>query len=143
MAHLQWKKSQIPVWSSIKKFYSIQTTLRPDIVLWSAEDKKIIIIELTVPWEEGCDEAHERKSSKYWELKEACQDRGWKTWLFPVEVGCRGFPARSVWTMLKAIGICGATRKRAVRTLGETAEKASCWIWQLRDIKEWKSHNTQ
>ena len=121
----------------------IQTTLRPDIVLWSAEDKKIIIIELTVPWEEGCDEAHERKSSKYWELKEACQDRGWKTWLFPVEVGCRGFPARSVWTMLKAIGICGATRKRAVRTFGETAEKASCWIWQLRYIKEWKSHNTQ
>ena len=45
--------------------------------------------------------------------------------------------------MLKAIGICGATRKRAVRTLGETAEKASCWIWQLWDIKEWKSHNTQ
>ena len=36
----------------------IQTTLHPDIVLWSAEDK-IIIIELTVPWEEGCDKAHE------------------------------------------------------------------------------------
>ena len=35
------------------------------------------------------------------------------------------------------------TRKRAVRTLGETAEKASCWIWQLGDIKEWKPHNTQ
>ena len=45
---------------------------------------------VAVPWEEGCDETHERKSSKYWELKEACQDRGWKTWLFPVEVGCRG-----------------------------------------------------
>ena len=65
----------------------IQSTLRPDIVLWSTEDKTIIIIEITVPWEEDCDEAHERKSSKYWELKEACQDRGWKTWLFPVEVG--------------------------------------------------------
>ena len=57
----------------------IQTTLRPDIVLRSAEDKTIIIIELTVPLEEGCDEVHERRSSKYWKLKEACQDRGWKT----------------------------------------------------------------
>ena len=48
-----------------------------DIVLWFAEDKKIIIIiELIVSWEEDCDEAHEQKSSKYWELKEACQDRG-------------------------------------------------------------------
>ena len=121
----------------------IQTTQRPDIVLWSAEDKKIIIIELTVPWEEGCNEAHERKSSKYWELKEACQVRGWKTWLFPVEVGCRGFPARSVWALLKAIGLRGNTRKRAVRSLGEEAEKASSWIWHLRDIKEWKSHDTQ
>ena len=27
----------------------IQTTLPPDIVLWSAEDKKIIIMELRVP----------------------------------------------------------------------------------------------
>ena len=121
----------------------IQTTQRPDIVLWSVEDKKIIIIELTVPWEEGCDEAHERKSSKYLELKEECQVRGWKTWLFPVEVGCRGFPARSVWALLKAIGLRGNTRKRAVRSLGEEAEKASSWIWHLRDIREWKSHDTQ
>ena len=67
--------------------------------------------EQTVPCEKGCDEAQERKSSKYWELKETCQDRGWKTWLFPVEVGCGGFPVSSVWTMLKAIGICDAIGK--------------------------------
>lgn len=29
----------------------VQTTLRPDVVLWSEEAKKIIFIELTVPWE--------------------------------------------------------------------------------------------
>ena len=31
----------------------IQTTLRPDIVLWSKTGKKLIVIELTVPWEKG------------------------------------------------------------------------------------------
>ena len=37
----------------------VQTSLRPDIVIWSEEAKKI---ELTVPWEDGCSEAHERKA---------------------------------------------------------------------------------
>lgn len=36
----------------------VQTTLRPDVVLWSEEAKKIIT-ELTVLWEEGCNEAFE------------------------------------------------------------------------------------
>ena len=38
----------------------VHTALRPHIVLWSSKDQKVILVELTVPWEEGCDEAHER-----------------------------------------------------------------------------------
>ena len=41
-----------------------QTTLRPDVVMWSAAAKKVLIIELTVPWEEGIPVAHEFKLSK-------------------------------------------------------------------------------
>src|SRR4029434_2946241 len=38
----------------------VQTSLRPDMVIWSEEAKKIILIELTVPWEEGCgEESHQ------------------------------------------------------------------------------------
>jgi len=44
-----------------------QTTVRPDVVLWSEKAKKIILIELTVLWEEGCDQAFERESAKYQE----------------------------------------------------------------------------
>ena len=33
-----------------------QTTLRPDIVLWSKTGKKLIVIALTVPWETRCEE---------------------------------------------------------------------------------------
>lgn len=43
----------------------IQTTLRPDAVLFSTVGKKIILVELTVLWEEGCEEAFERKSESY------------------------------------------------------------------------------
>ncbi|XP_053380041.1 uncharacterized protein LOC128548701 [Mercenaria mercenaria] len=71
----------------------VQTNLRPDIVIWSRKDKRLVMIELTVPWETRCDEVYERKRAKYTELQEQCKERGWKTWLFPVEIGSRGFPA--------------------------------------------------
>ena len=41
------------------------TIIRPDMVLWSRHAKTIIAIELTVPCEEDCNEAHHRKSLKY------------------------------------------------------------------------------
>lgn len=30
----------------------VDTALRPDIVMWSTAAKRVLIIELTVPWEE-------------------------------------------------------------------------------------------
>ncbi|VDI43607.1 switch-associated protein 70 [Mytilus galloprovincialis] len=116
----------------------VQTTLRPDIVVWSQPSKMIVAIELTVPWEERCEEAYQRKKEKYTELMTTCRERGWKAWLFPVEVGCRGFPAQSVWRMLQAMGIVGKARKTAVRQLGEAAERSSCWLWHRRDDLSWK-----
>nr|XP_055073061.1 uncharacterized protein LOC129453022 [Misgurnus anguillicaudatus] len=52
--------------------------------------RKIIMIELTVPWEDGCKEAYERKATKYQDLVEQCRAKGWQTWPFLVEVWCRG-----------------------------------------------------
>ena len=51
------------------------TNLRPDIVLWSQTKKTVVLIELTVPYEERVDEAHERKQFKYQELVEQCQEK--------------------------------------------------------------------
>lgn len=42
----------------------VQTPRRPYVVLWSEEARKIILIELMVPWEDGCEEAYERKATK-------------------------------------------------------------------------------
>ena len=116
----------------------VQTTLRPDIVLWSTKDQKIILVELTVPWEEGCEVAHERKAGKYQQLAQDCRDRGWQAGVFPVEIGCRGFPARSAWSFLSAIGMDEQSKKQAARRMGEEAERASCWIWSKREEECWK-----
>ncbi|KAH3689647.1 hypothetical protein DPMN_194664 [Dreissena polymorpha] len=49
--------------------------------------------------EERIEEAYELKKAKYQDLADVYRDRGWRTWIFTVEVGCRGFPSQSVWTM--------------------------------------------
>ena len=89
----------------------VQTTLRPDIVPWSKTGKKLIVIELTVPWETRCEEAYERKKAKYTELLDRCKEKGWRTWLFPVEVGVRGFCSQSVCRLMTAVGTSGRDKE--------------------------------
>jgi len=78
----------------------VETTLRPDVVLWSSSRKKLVIVELTVPWKTRCLSAHERKREKYDDMISECCREGW-AWNFPVEVGCREFPTRSAGGCMK------------------------------------------
>lgn len=95
------------------------------MVLWSEEAKKVILIKLTVPWEEGCEQAYERKSVKYQDLLHDCRGKRWQAWLFPVKVSCR--------KMLTTIGLTGKERKMATHRIGEAAERASGWLWSRRE----------
>ena len=52
------------------------TIQRPNIGIWSPNDRKLVMVELTVPWETICEEAYERKMVKYADLKEQCRRRG-------------------------------------------------------------------
>ena len=116
----------------------VQTTQRPDIIIWSQKNKCLAMIELTVPWETRCEEASERKTAKYTDLLRQCKEQGWHSWLFPVEVGARGFPARTLWKLFTAFGVTGRERKTAVNRLGNAAERASRWLWLRREEKSWK-----
>ncbi|XP_052224110.1 uncharacterized protein LOC127839765 [Dreissena polymorpha] len=114
------------------------TTLRPDIVLWSKTAKRVILVELTVPWEERIDVAYELMKAKYQDLADVCRERGWKTWIFPVEIGCRGFPSQSVWKMFGALGAEGRVRKTTIHALDKTDERSSSWLWLRRSEPNWK-----
>lgn len=114
------------------------TLLRPDVIIGSLGGKKIILVELIVPWEEGCEEAAESKKTKYQQLVQDSREKGWTTWLFTVEVGCRRFPAQYVWNLLTKVGVRGLERKTAARRIGEAAERASCWLWHKREDTSWK-----
>ena len=110
----------------------VKTTLRPDIVLVSEATKNVVMLELTVPWEERMEEAFERKREKYDSLVSDCHRRGWKARCLPVEVGCRGFSGQSLYRAYTALGITGERRRRAIRNNTEAAEKASRWLWIKR-----------
>ena len=59
-----------------------ETRKRADIVLWSDTTRQVILVELSVPWEERVSETFERKRSKYQPLLEECQykDPGVSQW---------------------------------------------------------------
>ncbi|MGH0153763.1 UNVERIFIED_CONTAM: hypothetical protein FKN15_025193 [Acipenser sinensis] len=63
------------------------TNLRPDIVLWSGSARLVHLVKLTVPWEDAVDEAYERKKLWYAQLAAEAEQRGWRVWVYPVEVG--------------------------------------------------------
>ena len=88
------------------------TRLRPDMTIISDSTKQLIILELTVPWEERMEEANERKRAKYQELVEECRSQGWKTYCEPLEVGCRGFAGRSLCKVLTMLGLNGEAKGR-------------------------------
>ena len=110
----------------------VQSTLRPDIVVWSDVAKQVMLIELTVPWEDNMEWAHERKAARYADLKAQCEDKGWACQVFPIEVGCRGFVGRSVLALMKRLGVKPRATQALVKALQETAESSSSWIWSAR-----------
>ena len=85
----------------------------------------MVLIELTVPWEERIEEAHEHKLKKYQALIFESQQNGWKAWNLPVEVGCRGFAGQSLWRALGLLRIGGPARKWLVANITKQAEAAS------------------
>jgi hypothetical protein len=110
----------------------VVTTLRPDMVLLHRSFKRIVMMELTVPWEDRMDEAHERKSLKYEDLRQACVQAGWKASCYAVEVGCRGFAGLSLRTFLRDIGVNGNQLRLGIERAAAAAEKASAWLWLKR-----------
>ena len=54
----------------------VHTQEWPDIVIWSDIVKRVIIVELTVPWEEDMEEAFERMKLWYENLHMECEDKG-------------------------------------------------------------------
>lgn len=68
----------------------VETTVRPDNVLVSAILKKVVILELTLPWKELMEKASKSKKEKYAELLEECHGQRWHALCLPMPRRGRG-----------------------------------------------------
>ena len=101
------------------------TQLRPDLVIWSVESKKVIIAELTIPFETNIDWAHQRKLEKYENLREQCTKNDWSTDIFPLEIGCRGFILNATSTFFTKIGLTSAKKREYIKKIQNKTVTAS------------------
>ena len=106
------------------------TTKRLDIVIWSVKAKKVFVIELTVLFEENFDWAHQRKLTKYEDLREQCVRNGLITNVFPIQVGCRGFIDNLTSVFLTNLGLPPSDKRIYMENIQDKALTASALIWQ-------------
>ncbi len=72
--------------------------------------------------------AYECMNANYLELAAECRKAGWKTTIYLVEVGCRGYGGLSTTRLLREVGVTGGILKKAIKELAEEAEKGSFWL---------------
>jgi len=113
------------------------TNMRPDMILMSDSTKRIGLIELTVPSEERVEVSGELKKARYAPLQVEGKTKGWNVHIWAVEVGCKGFPAASMGSFLKDIGIAGGERNRQLKKIGEVAMSSSRRIWNWSNFTQW------
>ena len=94
----------------------------------------IFVFELTVPFEENFDWAHQRKSEKYEDLREQCVRNGRITNVFPIEVGCRVFIANSTTVFLTNLGLPPSDKRKYMEKILDKALTASALIWQSHRV---------
>ena len=113
------------------------TVLRPDLVLLSRQSRRLILAELTSPFEDRVQAASQLKEMKYKPLLQEAALNGWNAQLFTVEVGSRGYVAPSLRLFFKALGMPAQAVQGAIERCSRAALRCSYVIYLSRDIQEW------
>lgn len=119
------------------------TNLRPDIVLVYETARKIIIFELTCPWDSNIIHSHTFKEGKYAPLV-ADLSRRFSVCLFSCEASVRGQVSRQNKARIKAFvfkccSTPGKLAKRVVKCGSEAALVASYSIFSARKEPSWSA----
>jgi hypothetical protein len=113
------------------------TPERPDIVIWSNRTKRALNVELTCPAEEGIEDARVRKKAKYSDLIHASKNRKWSAELLTIEVGARGFVARTLPYMLKRLGRCPRIVNMDCKIISSIVARCTYGIYLARESVYW------
>lgn len=83
----------------------VATSFWPDMLLVSKSTKVILRMELTVPQVDRLDISRQLKKAQYQDLIDDALPNSWHALHFPIEEGCRGILATSVFYFLQKVGL--------------------------------------
>jgi len=113
------------------------TIQRPDICIFSRSQRRVVLLELTVPMEDRVVDAATLKTRRYQDLAHDIASNNWKCDFFSVEVGSRGNDGSSLGRCLTSLGFTRRERQELQRTVCDTARKASYFIYLKRNDATW------
>ena len=116
------------------------TAERPDIVIYSNSTKRVILVELTSPAEENMESWREKKKTKYEILADSIRESSdWKVYVDTIEVGARGFVAKTAIASGLKLGLDYKSSRAMVKEMSRMAIRCSHFIWLNRNNKGWES----
>ena len=122
-----------------------QTNLIPDICIFWKRDKKLLVIELTVPFETNLHKANDFKSNKYASLISDIEANDYTVVVMPIEIGSRGFISKDNAHRLKKPSPCVGTMNVSSKTfrdkLASLAITSSFVIYSAKEEPVWKCQN--
>ena len=114
------------------------TDKRPDIIIWSQCQRTVLIIELTVPADENIVAAQIRKTARYQELSDLVKSiNNWNSKIITIEVGARGFVAKSMNSFLRSIGFSHKESSSVCKSLSMIVARCSHHIFAQRTNSKW------
>ena len=105
---------------------------RPDIVIIDEEDKTVIIVEVSVPFDAHMSKTYEQKFLKYFPLSMEMNNLGYLTKIVVLIIGSLGFVHSRFISGLKLCGINGAEAKYLANYCSVSAVIGSHKAWKLR-----------
>lgn len=114
------------------------TNQRPDIVIWSHSKRMVLLVELTVPADENIEAAQIRKSERYQELSKLAKSiNNWNSKIITIEVGARGFVAKTTNSFLRSIGFSPRQSSSICKDISLIVARCSHYIFMHRDNMTW------
>ena len=119
-----------------------QTSLRPDIIMYSNETRQIVLLELTIPAEDNIVQRLSDKEFKYAKLVDDIELNHWKGCIFAVEIGSRGYVAKSFGYAMRRLGALQRQVSKFTQELSRICLRSSYTIYLSRKNKVWRSWET-
>jgi hypothetical protein len=116
----------------------LATDQRPDVVIWSESSRRVFLLELTCPAEEGIQAARDRKEARYAPLVDSIN--GTKCWtadLLTLEVGARGLVACHTFKNFRNLGMSSSEANALCRSLSLVSSRCSFAVFLAHSLNAW------